>query len=119
MKPIKLTVSRITESKANGYSTVKVCPDAYNAMLFAINKHFDRKDELQGTPMKYDYLGRQNGQTVQLFDFDGVKVWNSFNKEAGVSSFVMKTEDAKALFVETPDVSLPFVFMDFTEYAGK
>ena len=115
---IKLIVTRIIESKG-GYSTVKVCEDAFKAIRFAIAKHFDARNELKGIQMPYKYLGKSDDIGISRFDFNGIAVdYQYFVGDAelgikGKTCLIMKTTDAEALYVETPDVVLPYNVKDF------
>ncbi len=84
MKDLKLVVRNIIGEPIDGYSRVTVSSDVFNAVRGI-------------TPLlAYRGQGDQGGNGVRVFDFNGVELCASYDKETRKTMFLMKTEEAKA-----------------------
>ena len=107
---IKLVVRNIIGEPINGYVRVTVAND-----LFKTIAGFRPS-------IAYTAMGDSGGNGVRIFDIDGVKLFSKYNKETAKTTFIMKTEDARAKLVtvaqeRATEAKLPFNISSFAPVA--
>jgi len=104
MNPDTIKVRKIFTRGADGFSQVSIDINAYRQIVgFDTDANPDLKP--------YKTTASSTGQGVRVFDFNGVKVYTSYDKATKkMLPIMMKTTDAEANLETLEKDALPFCF---------